>query len=251
MPLSLYEAAKVIVAPTTRALWPPRVEGLHHVPERGPVILACNHLSNLDPLFLGVVVPRPIVFIAKKELFAEGNPAQRTFTRALRAIGQVSVDRRPGQSAREAMDHSLAVLAGGRVFGIFPEGTRSPDGRLYKGQTGLAWLALTSGAPVVPAALAGTDRIMPAGRRVPRAAPDRGPLRRAGGPVAVGGPGGPGARPAGGHRGGDGRHPEALGPGTGGALRLLGEGRPERGAAAPRRVRTGHGRTRRPPHHPV
>ncbi|GAA3982584.1 lysophospholipid acyltransferase family protein [Thermobifida alba] len=167
MPLTLYEAAKVIVAPTTRALWPLHVEGLHHIPAHGPVILACNHLSNLDPLFLGVVVPRPIVFIAKKELFAEGNPAQRAFTRALRAIGQLSVDRRPGQSAQEAMDNSLAVLAEGRVFGIFPEGTRSPDGRLYKGQTGLAWLALSSGAPVVPAALAGTNRIMPAGRRIP------------------------------------------------------------------------------------
>jgi 1-acyl-sn-glycerol-3-phosphate acyltransferase len=167
VPLTLYDAAKAVVAPTTRALWPLHVEGLHHIPAHGPVILASNHLSNLDPLFLSVVVPRPVVFIAKKELFAEGNLAQRLFTRALRAVGHVSVDRRPGQSAQEAMDRSLAVLAEGRVFGIFPEGTRSPDGRLYKGQTGLAWLALTSGAPVVPAALVGTNRILPAGRRIP------------------------------------------------------------------------------------
>lgn len=131
------------------------------------MILASNHLSNIDPLFLGVVVPRQVLFIAKQELFAEGNPAQRAFARALRAIGQLSVDRRPGQSSQEAMDNSLKVLAEGNVFGIFPEGTRSPDGRLHRGQTGLAWLALTSGAPVVPTALSGTQRILPRGRRVP------------------------------------------------------------------------------------
>ncbi|TDQ53408.1 lysophospholipid acyltransferase family protein [Actinorugispora endophytica] len=165
--MSLYGAARSIIGPTTRALWPIRAEGLHHVPARGPVILACNHLSNIDPLFLGVVLPRPIVFIAKKELFAEATLAQRAFTRALRAIDQVPVDRRPGQSAQESMDSSLAALAEGRVFGIFPEGSRSPDGRLYKGQTGLAWLALSSGAPVVPAALSGTRKILPAGRRIP------------------------------------------------------------------------------------
>lgn len=165
--MSLYGAAKSILGPATRTLWPPQVEGLHYVPAHGPVIIACNHLSNIDPLFLGVVVPRPIAFIAKKELFAEGNALQRAFTRALRAIGQLSVDRRPGQSAQDAMDNSLAVLAEGKVFGIFPEGSRSPDGRLYKGQTGLAWLALSSGAPVVPAALSGTQRILPAGRRLP------------------------------------------------------------------------------------
>ncbi|MGI5122564.1 lysophospholipid acyltransferase family protein [Marinactinospora thermotolerans] len=165
--MSLYGVAKSVIAPVTRALWRPRVEGLHHVPAHGPVIIAANHLSNIDPLFLGVVVPRPLIFIAKQELFAEGNIAQRTFTRALRAIGQVSVDRRPGQSSQEAMETSLAVLAESRAFGIFPEGTRSPDGRLYRGQTGLAWLALKSGAPVVPAALDGTSRILPAGRKVP------------------------------------------------------------------------------------
>lgn len=165
--MSLYGAAKTVIAPTTRAMWPLRVAGTHHIPRQGPVILASNHLSNIDPLFIGVAVPRPVVFIAKRELFAEGNLAQRAFARTLRAIGQLSVDRRPGQSSREAMENSLRVLKEGAVFGIFPEGTRSPDGRLHRGQTGLAWLALSSGAPVVPVALAGTNRILPDGARIP------------------------------------------------------------------------------------
>ncbi|QBI54576.1 lysophospholipid acyltransferase family protein [Streptomonospora litoralis] len=165
--MQLYGAAKTVIAPVTRGIWPLRKEGLHHIPAEGPVILAANHLSNIDPLFIGVAVPRQVTFIAKRELFAEGNVAQRTFTRALRAIGQLSVDRSPGQSSREAMEQSLKILGNGAAFGIFPEGTRSPDGRLYRGQTGLAWLALASGAPVVPLALAGTDRILPHGRRIP------------------------------------------------------------------------------------
>ncbi|GAA1770821.1 MULTISPECIES: lysophospholipid acyltransferase family protein [Streptomonospora] len=165
--MELYAAAKSVIAPTARAIWPLREEGLHHIPAHGPVILASNHLSNIDPLFIGVAVPRQVTFIAKRELFAEGNAAQRTFTRALRAIGQLSVDRTPGQSSQEAMEQSLKFLGNGAAFGIFPEGTRSPDGRLYRGQTGMAWLALASGAPVVPLALAGTDRIMPHGSRVP------------------------------------------------------------------------------------
>ena len=166
--MSLYGAAKVVVAPASRLVWPQQVEGAHNVPERGPVILAANHLALIDPLFIGVACPRPVRFIAKQELFDEGTLPRRAFARLLRAFGQLSVDRRPGQSAQEAMDNSLSVLQSGEVFGIFPEGTRSPDGRLYKGQTGLAWLALTTGAPVVPVALAGTERILPPGRKVPR-----------------------------------------------------------------------------------
>lgn len=165
--MSLYGAAKTVIAPASRLVWPQRVEGVHNVPRHGPTILAVNHLALIDPLFVGVACPRPVRFIAKQELFDEGTLPRRMFTRALRAIGQLSVDRRPGQSAQEAMDNSLKVLESGEVFGIFPEGTRSPDGRLYRGQTGLAWLALTTGAPVVPVALAGTDRILPPGRKVP------------------------------------------------------------------------------------
>ncbi|MBR8740850.1 1-acyl-sn-glycerol-3-phosphate acyltransferase [Nocardiopsis sp. MG754419] len=165
--MSLYGAAKVVVAPATRMMWPQHVEGAHHVPESGPVILAANHLALIDPLFIGVACRREVRFIAKRELFDESTLLKRTVARALRALGPLSVDRRPGQSSQEAMDNSLAVLRGGEVFGIFPEGTRSPDGRLYKGQTGLAWLALTTGAPVIPVALTGTERILRPGRRLP------------------------------------------------------------------------------------
>jgi 1-acyl-sn-glycerol-3-phosphate acyltransferase len=165
--VTLYGAAKVVVAPASRLVWPQRVEGAHHVPRRGPVILAANHLALIDPLFIGVACPRQVRFIAKQELFDDTTLPKRALTALLRSFGQLAVDRRPGQSAQEAMDNSLAVLESGEVFGIFPEGTRSPDGRLYRGQTGLAWLALTSAAPVVPVALAGTERILPPGRRVP------------------------------------------------------------------------------------
>lgn len=165
--MSLYMAARAAIGPAARALWPLRVEGVHHVPERGPVILAANHLALIDPLFLGVAAPREIIFVAKKELFSQRTVARRAFGGALRAIGQISVERRPGQGAREAMDAGLTILKQDRVFGIFPEGTRSPDGRLYRGHTGLAWLALSSGAPVIPVAMARTDRILPRGRRVP------------------------------------------------------------------------------------
>ncbi|WP_053618212.1 1-acyl-sn-glycerol-3-phosphate acyltransferase [Nocardiopsis sp. NRRL B-16309] len=165
--MTLYGAAKVVVAPASRLVWPQRVEGAHHVPRRGPVILAANHLALIDPLFIGVACPRQVRFIAKQELFDEATLPKRALTALLRSFGQLAVDRRPGQSAQEAMDNSLAVLDSGEVFGIFPEGTRSPDGRLYRGQTGLAWLALTSGAPVVPVALAGAERILPSGRRIP------------------------------------------------------------------------------------
>lgn len=165
--MSLYGATKAVVAPASRLAWPQRVEGVHHVPRSGPVILAANHLALIDPLFIGVVCPRQVRFIAKQELFNESTLVKKTFARALRALGPLSVDRSPGQSAQEAMDNSLSVLKSGEVFGIFPEGTRSPDGRLYKGQTGLAWLALTTGAPVIPVALAGTERILPPGRKVP------------------------------------------------------------------------------------
>ncbi|GHC83273.1 1-acyl-sn-glycerol-3-phosphate acyltransferase [Nocardiopsis terrae] len=165
--MSLYGAAKAVVAPASRVAWPQKVEGTHHVPAQGPVILAANHLALIDPLFIGVACPRPVRFIAKQELFDESTLPRKALSRVLRALGPLSVDRRPGQSSQEAMNNSLEVITGGEVFGIFPEGTRSPDGRLYKGQTGLAWLALTTGAPVVPVALAGTGRILPPGRRIP------------------------------------------------------------------------------------
>lgn len=166
--VSLYGAAKTVVKPTTWLLWQPQVQGAHHVPQRGPVILAANHLALIDPVFIGVAAPRECTFVAKQELFGSHTLGHRAFTAVLRALGQLSVDREPGQGAQAAMDACLDMLANRGALVIFPEGSRSPDGRLYRGHTGLAWLALTSQAPVIPVALAGTQHIVGNGQRVPR-----------------------------------------------------------------------------------
>lgn len=135
------------------ALWyRPRVDGLHHVPRHGAVIIAGNHLSFYDSVVIPLVVPRRVVFLAKAEYFERGRLRRWWF----RASGAVPVRRGDGPAARGALDTALDVLAGGRAFGIYPEGTRSRDGRLYRGRTGVAWLALTAKVPVVPVSLTGT-----------------------------------------------------------------------------------------------
>lgn len=163
-----YRKLKIVVRPLLHALWRPRVTGLEHIPEHGPVILASNHLSHADFVLLGLVTPRHITFLVKAEAFAVPGLAGRFLTWLLRSMGQLSVDRGAGRGAQAALDAGRAVLDAGGVFGIYPEGTRSPDGRLYKGRTGVAWLALASGAPVVPVAVSGTRRVLPPGARVPR-----------------------------------------------------------------------------------
>ncbi|MEV4141515.1 lysophospholipid acyltransferase family protein [Dactylosporangium sp. NPDC049742] len=136
-------------------MYRPRVEGLHHVPGRGAVIVAANHLSFYDSVVIPLVVPRRVVFLAKAEYFERGRLRRWWF----RATGAVPVRRGDGRAAQGALDAAVEVLAGGGAFGIYPEGTRSRDGRLYRGRTGVAWLALTTGAPVVPVALAGTGAL--------------------------------------------------------------------------------------------
>ena len=126
-------------------LYRPRVEGLQHVPERGAVIIAGNHLSFYDSVVIPLVVPRRVVFLAKAEYFERGGPRRWWF----RATGAVPVRRGDGPAARSALDTAAEVLAAGRAFGIYPEGTRSRDGRLYRGRTGVGWLALAAKAPVV------------------------------------------------------------------------------------------------------
>lgn len=166
-----YRGTKVLALP---ALWTfgrrPRVVGLPHVPRTGGAILASNHLSILDSAYLPAYVPRPLVFVAKKEYFSGDRVIDRATGVFLRGAGQLSVDRSSGRAAQQALDASLQVLRDGELFGIYPEGTRSPDGRLYRGRTGVGWLALSSGLPVVPVAMAGTDRMLPPGRTVPRPA---------------------------------------------------------------------------------
>ena len=147
-----------------------RTEGREHVPAAGPVILASNHLSFIDSVVLRLAAPRRVIFLAKAEYFTGRGVRGRFMRWFFTAVGSVPVSRGQHRAATAALDTALEVLERGDAFGIYPEGTRSLDGRLYRGRTGVAWLALTSGAPVVPVALDGTERLQPVGKRIPRPA---------------------------------------------------------------------------------
>ncbi|GAA0803300.1 lysophospholipid acyltransferase family protein [Spirilliplanes yamanashiensis] len=158
----------VVLGPLLRALFRPEVEGLGHVPATGPAILAANHLSFVDSIFLPLVLPRRITFVAKAEYFTGKGIKGRLMKMFFAGTGTIPLDRSGGAAAQAALDTQLGILAGGGLAGIYPEGTRSPDGRLYRGKTGVARLALTSGAPVLPVGMLNLDRIQPPGQRLPR-----------------------------------------------------------------------------------
>lgn len=164
----LYRVLHATVPPLARAVWRPRVEGLEHVPPTGGVLLASNHLSFVDSVVIPVVVPRKVVFLAKSDYFT-GTGLRGALGRAwFTGLGMLPVDRDDPRAALGSLDTALEVLRRGEAFGLYPEGTRSRDGRLYRGRTGVAHLALTAGVPVVPVGLVGTDRLQPIGTRVPR-----------------------------------------------------------------------------------
>jgi 1-acyl-sn-glycerol-3-phosphate acyltransferase len=157
--------SRLLLAPVARLLWRPRILGRHNVPKTGAVLLASNHLSFIDSVVITLVAPRSVSFLAKAEYFTGRGFrgwASRTF---FTGIGAIPVQRGAGQAAQDALDSGLDVLASGGAFSIYPEGTRSLDGRLYKGRTGVAWLALKSGCVVVPVALTGTQQLQPVGSR--------------------------------------------------------------------------------------
>ena len=163
-----YDALHRVVPPLLRAVWRPDVRGLENVPRTGGVILASNHLSFVDSVVIPSVVPRKVVFLAKSDYFT-GTGVKGTLQRAwFQGLGMLPVDREDTKSALETLDVALDVLRGGDAFGIYPEGTRSRDGRLYRGRTGAAHLALTAGVPIVPVGLRGTERIQPIGSNLPR-----------------------------------------------------------------------------------
>jgi 1-acyl-sn-glycerol-3-phosphate acyltransferase len=157
----------VVLGPVLRVLFRPDVRGLKSVPGSGPVILACNHLSFSDSIFTPLMVGRRVTFVAKAEYFTGKGLKGRLMRQFFLATGTIPVDRSGGKAAQAALDTLLRVLREGGVAGIYPEGTRSPDGRLYRGKTGVARLALESGARVVPVALLNTDEIQPTGRMIP------------------------------------------------------------------------------------
>ena len=158
----------VILGPILKLIFRPKVEGLEHVPDEGPVIIASNHLSFADSVFMPLMVKRKVTFPAKSEYFT-GRGIKGWFVRSFMVgLGMVPIDRSGGRAARVALDVGLAILRQGAIFGIYPEGTRSPDGRLYRGKTGVARLALESGAPVVPVAMLNMDEIQPVGKVLPK-----------------------------------------------------------------------------------
>ncbi|WP_432034870.1 lysophospholipid acyltransferase family protein [Streptomyces sp. HD1123-B1] len=164
-----YQVLKyVLLGPLLRLLFRPRVEGLEHIPAEGAAIVAGNHLSFSDHFLMPAIVPRRITFLAKAEYFTGRGLKGRLTAAFFRGAGQIPVDRAGGKAAEAALRSGLAVLRKGRLLGIYPEGTRSHDGRLYKGRTGVAAMALTAGAPVIPCAMVGTFEIQPPGRVVPR-----------------------------------------------------------------------------------
>lgn len=166
----LYGVMHAVVPPLARAVWRPVVEGLDNVPRTGPVIVASNHLSFADSLVIPIVAPRKVVFLAKADYFT-GTGLKGAASRAwFGGLGMIPVDRDDTKSAIASLDTALEVLGRGEAFGIYPEGTRSRDGRLYRGRTGVGHLALTSGAPVVPVGLQGTQDLQPVGSRLPRLA---------------------------------------------------------------------------------
>ncbi|BCK55146.1 lysophospholipid acyltransferase family protein [Nocardia wallacei] len=160
----------VLIGPLLWLLGRPEVEGLHHVPRSGPVIVAANHLAAIDSLYLALVLPRRITFLAKREYFTERGLRGRINRWVMTATGQVAVDRSGGSASTAALDAAARILESGGVWGIHPEGTRSPDGRVYRGRTGAIRVAMRTGAPLVPVALSGTDLVNRRGRRLLRPA---------------------------------------------------------------------------------
>ena len=157
----------LVVGPPVRLVFRPRVEGLRHVPAHGPAILASNHLSFSDSIFLPLVVKRRITFPAKAEYFT-GKGVKGWLTRQFFTLtGQIPIDRTGGKASQVALEKGLEVLREGELFGIYPEGTRSPDGRLYRGKTGMARLALVAGVPIIPCAMIDTDKAQPTGQKIP------------------------------------------------------------------------------------
>ncbi|WP_323187547.1 lysophospholipid acyltransferase family protein [Streptomyces sp. NBC_01275] len=159
---------RAVLSLLMRVIFRPRVSGLNNIPASGPCIIAANHLSFSDHVFISLAVVRPVRFIGKAERLTGTGVKGRLSAAFFRTIGIVPVERDGGPGGVAALELAREVIADGEVFGIHPEGTRSPDGRLYRGRTGVGWLAMATGAPVVPCGLVGTDRVQPLGRLLPK-----------------------------------------------------------------------------------
>jgi 1-acyl-sn-glycerol-3-phosphate acyltransferase len=163
----LYWIAKLLAGPALRVVYRPWITGRENLPRSGPGIVASNHLAVIDSFFLPAMVRRKITFLGKGEYVTGRGFKGRVVAMFMRGVGLIPVERGSGRAAQAALETSLKVLEDGELFGIYPEGTRSPDGRLYRGKTGIARLALRSGAPVIPVAMVGTNVAQPIGQRLP------------------------------------------------------------------------------------
>ncbi|GAA3626181.1 hypothetical protein GCM10022223_49280 [Kineosporia mesophila] len=162
---------RVLLGPLIRVLYKPWVKGLENIPKKGPVILASNHLSFSDHFFLPLHVNRKITFLAKAEYFNGRGVKGRLTAMFFRGVGQIPIERAGGRASEAALRTGMKVLDKGELLGIYPEGTRSPDGRLYRGRTGVARMALESGIPVVPVAMISTFEVQPPGKLIPQLLP--------------------------------------------------------------------------------
>lgn len=161
----LYRAAELTVSPLLRAYFRPQATGQEFVPRTGPAIIAANHLSAADEVFTPITAGRQVLYFAKAEYFTAPGLRGRITAWAFREFGHVPVDRDNPRAAANTIDVGVELLGQGKALGIFPEGTRSPDGRLHKFRTGVARLALRTGAPVIPVGLIGTDKVLREGDR--------------------------------------------------------------------------------------
>jgi 1-acyl-sn-glycerol-3-phosphate acyltransferase len=163
-----YAVLKVLVTRLTLAIWRPKVEGLENLPKTGPVIVASNHLSFIDSILIPMVCPRRVAFLAKEEYWTSPGIKGWFMKGFFTGIEAIPVRRGDHRAAQESLDTALRVLESGVAFGIYPEGTRSRDGRLYRARVGVGWLALKSEAPIVPVGVIGTNVVLPVGAKVPR-----------------------------------------------------------------------------------
>ena len=182
-----YYLVKAVLRPLFVLLFVPRVSGKDNIPARGGALLASNHLSMSDSLFLPVMIRRRVSFLAKKEYFTGRGIKGRLKAAFVRGTGLIPIDRDDADAAQAALRTGARAVRDGLLLGVYPEGTRSPDGRLYRGKTGVARMSMDTGAPVIPVAMVGTDRVQPIGKVLPRLRPVQ---------VRIGEPLTPPARPA-------------------------------------------------------
>jgi 1-acyl-sn-glycerol-3-phosphate acyltransferase len=164
----LYTIGLYTVAPAVRLALRPTVEGLENVPDVGGAVLAGNHLSVADEYIMGAVIPRHIAFWAKSEYFNGTGVTGFAMKALMRGLGAIEVNREGGRAALTALDAAIPALRGGDLVGVYPEGTRSPDGRLYRGRTGAARLALLAEVPIIPFGVVGTEKVQPIGSKIPK-----------------------------------------------------------------------------------